>query len=290
MNKKNKKGSNPRRGAMEVYNNVSAIRVVRYMENFSRSVDKSIERISSGRRLNRAGDNASDFAVSQRMQTQIRGLEVAEKNALMGLSFLENIESSLSEVNDILQRIRVLALQSANGIYSANDRRIMQMEVSELVDEVNRISSQAEFNQLKLLNGNLKEIFFQIGPNQGQRMKAYLFTMNAKALGLIGKTGRKVSVETPEKANQTIGIVDEAINKINSQRAILGAYYNRMDYTVKSLMERYESMVSAESRIGDTDIAREVVNLTKNQILLQSSVAMLAQANFKPHLVLQILG
>ena len=275
---------------MEVFNNVSAIRVVRYIENFSRSVDKSIERISSGRRLNRAGDNASDFAVSQRMQTQIKGLEVAEKNALMGLSFLENIESSLSEVNDILQRIRGLALQSANGIYSKKDRKIMQMEVSELIDEVDRISSHAEFNQLKLLTGDLKEIFFQIGPNQGQRMKTYLFTMNTKSLGLRDKMGQKIAIETPEKANQSITTIDKALDKINSQRATLGAYYNRMDYTVKSLLERYESIVSAESRIGDTDIAREVVNLTRNQILLQSSVAMLAQANFKPHLILQVLG
>lgn len=279
---------------MQIKNNVSALFVTRQMEKAHHGLNKSTERLASGMRINRGGDDATNLAVSEKMRTQIRGLRQAERNAMTGMSFIQVAEGNLGQVNDILQRIRELSVQAANGIYSEGDRQQIQVEISQLIDEVDRISTTAQFNQRRLLTGDLARnsktgsIFFHVGPNQNQRIRAFIATMNSMAFGLTeGDTKR--SLETVGEANQMIGTVDEGIDRINRQRADLGGYYNRMQVTSEALRIGYENMVAAESQIRDTDMAEELVEFTKNQIMLQSSTAMLAQANFSSSLVLNIL-
>ncbi len=280
---------------MQINNTSSAMFAVRQMNNSQRMLDKSIEKLATGMRINRAGDDATNLAVSEKMKTQIKGLKVAEMNAMSGMSFIQVAEGNLGQVNDIMQRIRSLAVQSANGIYSEKDRGQIQVEVSQLIDEVDRLSSQAEFNRMKLLDGSLSRssrtatIFFHVGPNEDQRIRAYIATMNGKAFGLVEGANKKKSISTVGEANDMIGIVDEAIDRLNRQRADLGGYANRMEITVEALRIGYENMVVAESRIRDVDMAEELVNFTKSQVLLQSSTAMLAQANFSTGLVLKLL-
>jgi len=279
---------------MRINHNVQAIFVQRQLNHTESMLQKSMEKLSSGMRINRAGDDATNLAVSEKMRTQIRGLKQAERNAMMGLSFIQVTEGNLSQVNDILQRIRELAIQAANGIYSTSDRMQIDVEVSQLIDEVDRISTSAEFNRLKLLTGDLAprsqvaSLFFHVGPNMDQRIKAFVATMNSTSFGLI-EGGRKKGVSTVSKANQMIGTVDNAIDALNRQRANLGAYYNRMEITVEALNSSYENMVTAESRIRDTDMAEELVEYTKEQILMQSGTAMLAQAGQNSKTVLQLL-
>ncbi|GAB4220841.1 MAG: flagellin [Spirochaetota bacterium] len=280
---------------MRINHNLSAIFANRQLKIVSSRMDKSIERLASGQQINRAGDDASGLAVSEKMRTQINGLFQAERNAENGLSFIQVAEGSLQQINDILQRIRMLSVQAANGIYSNADRAQIQVEVSQLIDEIDRISTSAEFNRMKMLTGiyarnsRVGSIFFHIGPNQGQRIRAFITTMSAKALNLYDGN-RKRSISTVGQANAMIGYIDAALDKLNRQRADLGGYYNRMENTINALAMSYENMLAADSRIRDADMAAEMVEFTKDQILVQSGVAMLAQANFKPQLVLHLLG
>jgi flagellin len=277
---------------MQINNNLSAMFVSRQMGRIGRNLDRSIERLTTGLRINRAGDDATNLAVSENMRTQINGLKQAERNAANGLSFIQVAEGNLEQVNSILQRIRELSVQAANGIYSKADRNQIQVEVSQLVEEVDRLSTQAEFNKRKLLNGDLSReskvasIFFHVGANQGQRIRAYIATMNARAFGLEGNAK---SISSVDSANRMIGTIDKALDKLNGQRAELGAYYNRLEITVDSLRTGHQNMMAAESRIRDTNMAEELVEFTKNQILLQSSTAMMAQAIRSSSVVLKLL-
>jgi flagellin len=280
---------------MRINHNMSAIFANRQLQLVASKTDRSIERLASGQAINRAGDDASGLAVSEKMRTQINGLFQAEKNAQNGLSFIQVAEGSLSQINDILQRIRMLSVQSANGIYSNEDRQQVQVEVSSLIQEVDRIATSAEFNRMKMLTGVFSKssktgsIFFHVGPNSNQRIRAFITTMSSAALNL--KQGNTVrSISTVGTSNQMIGFVDRALDKLNRQRAELGAYYNRMENTSKALSLSYENMLAADSRIRDTDMAAEMVEFTKNQILVQSGVSMLAQANAKPQLILKLLN
>ncbi len=254
-----------------------------------------MERLSSGMRINRAGDDASGLAVSEKMRAQIKGLRQAERNAEDGMSMIQTTEGYLQGVSNLLQRMRVLAVQSSNGIYTPEDRQLIQVEVSQLVDEVNRIASQAEFNKLPLLQGHfargsrIGSMWFHMGPNMHQRERVYIQTMTALSLGLSRPDGTIMTISTPSFANESLGVVDVALNQINKQRADLGAYYNRLEHTAKGLMNAYENIQAAESRIRDTDMAEEATHFTKNQILVQSGTAMLAQANLRPQSVLQLL-
>ncbi|EMK02065.1 flagellar filament core protein FlaB2 [Leptospira sp. B5-022] len=254
-----------------------------------------MEALSSGMRINRAGDDASGLAVSEKMRTQVKGLRQAERNTEDGMSLIQTTEGYLQETNDIIQRIRVLAIQSSNGIYGAEDRQMIQVEVSQLIDEIDRISSQAEFNKMALLQGDFARgsrtasMWFHIGPNQHQRERVYIATMTAKALNLIKSDGTLLTLSTAELSNEAIGFLDDALMKINKQRANLGAYYNRLEHASKGLMVAYENIQASESRIRDADMAEETVSFTKNQILVQSGTAMLAQANVRPQSVLQLL-
>jgi len=279
---------------MRINHNMSAIFANRQLQLVSAKSDKTIEKLASGQAINRAGDDASGLAVSEKMRTQINGLFQAEKNAENGLSFIQVAEGSLSQINDILQRIRSLAVQSANGIYSNDDRKQVQVEVSSLIEEIDRIATSAEFNRMKMLTGTfartskIGSIFFHVGPNSNQRIRAYITTMSSTALNL--KQGTTVrSISTVGNANSMIGFVDLALDRLNRQRAELGAYYNRMENTTRALTLSYENMLAADSRIRDADMAAEMVEFTKNQILVQSSIVMLAQANSKPQLILKLL-
>jgi flagellin len=251
-------------------------------------------------RINHAGDDASGLAVSEKMRSQVRGLNQAATNAQNGISFLQATEGYLQETTDILQRLRELAVQSSNGIYSSEDRMQIQVEVSQLVAEVDRIASQAQFNGMNMLTGRFARetgentvtgsMWLHIGANMDQRSRVYIGTMTAKAVGLRNVGDESImSLSTPDNANRAIGTLDESLKKINKQRADLGAYQNRLTYTVKGLGIGAENLQAAESRIRDTDMATEMVEYTKNQILTQAGTAMLAQANQSTQSVLSLL-
>lgn len=280
---------------MQINHNLSALFVNRQLKTVESDLQSSTEKLATGMRINRAGDDATNLSVSERMRTQIKGLRQAERNALNGMSFIQVAEGNLSHVNTILQRLRELAVQSANGIYSQEDRRLITLEVSQMIGEVNRLSTTAQFNRLKLLTGDFARqsdtgsMFFHVGPNQDERIRAYIPTMNARAFGLEDASGVRKNLATVQASNEMIGTVDAALDKVNQQRADLGAYYNRIDITLNALRSGYENMNAAESRLRDTDMAEELVEFTKNQILLQSGTAMLAQSNFSNQTVLQLL-
>ena len=280
---------------MIINHNMSAINSNRVLKFQHWEVSKDMEKLSSGMRINRAGDDASGLAVSEKMRAQINGLRQAERNSEDGMSMIQTAEGYLSSLADIIQRIRVLAVQSSNGIYSASDRQMIQVEVSQLVDEIDRIASQAEFNKMSILKGEfargsrVSSMWFHMGPNQHQRERVYIQTMTAMSLGLKRMDGNTVSLSTAELSNSAIGELDAALNQINKQRADLGAYYNRLEHTAKGLMNAYENVQASESRIRDADMAETSVSFTKNQILVQSGTAMLAQANIRPQTVLQLL-
>ncbi len=280
---------------MIINHNLSSINAHRTLKFQQWAVDKDMEKLSSGMRINRAGDDASGLAVSEKMRTQIQGLRQAERNTEDGMSLIQTTEGYLQEVGGLLQRIRVLSIQSANGIYSASDRQMIQVEVSQLVDEVDRIASQAEFNKMSILQGDFargsrtSSMWFHMGPNMHQRERVYIQTMTARSLGLKQVNGSIVTISTAEYANDTIGVVDRALDLINKQRADLGAYYNRLEHAARGLMVAYENVQASESRIRDADMAEVTVDFTKNQILVQSGTAMLAQANVRPQTVLQLL-
>lgn len=281
---------------MIINHNMSAIDSNKVLKFKQWDVEKSTEKLSSGMRINRAGDDASGLAVSEKMRTQIQGLRQAERNTEDGMSFVQTAEGYLDNTSSILQRIRVLAVQSSNGIYSNDDRQLIQVEVSALVDEVDRIASQAEFNKFKLLLGDFartnpkSSMWFHMGANMHQRERVYIGTMTAEGLHLKEKTGEFLAnLSTADKANRTIGVIDDALHKVAKQRADLGAYYNRLETATKGLMTAYENIQASESRIRDADMAETMVDLTKDQVLSQSGTAMLAQANQKSQSVLQLL-
>ena len=280
---------------MIINHNMSAINSHRTLKFQHVEVNKNMEKLSSGMRINRAGDDASGLAVSEKMRSQIQGLRQATRNTEDGMSMIQTTEGYLGEVADILQRIRVLSVQSANGIYTANDRQMIQVEVSQLIDEVDRIASQAEFNKMNLLQGDFargsraSSMWFHMGANQHQRERVYIGTMTSRALNLTHTDGTLLTLSTMEFANDAIGVLDDALHRVNKQRADLGAYFNRLEHAAKGLMVGYENLQASESRIRDTDMAEESVAFTKNQILVQSGTAMLAQANLRPQSVLQLL-
>jgi flagellin len=284
---------------MIINHNISAIFANRQLKFNNADMQKNIEKLSSGMRINRAGDDASGLAVSEKMRSQIRGMRRAARNAEDGVSFIQTTEAYLQEIQDVLQRIRELSVQASNGIYSDEDRMQMQVEVSQLVDEIDRVASHAQFNGMNMLTGRFARptgentptasMWFHIGANMDQREQVYIQTMTARGLNMkVVSTGSTISLSSPEKANRVIGMVDEALKQVSKQRADLGAYQTRLEYATRGLMIGFENMQASESRIRDTDMAEEMVEFTKNQILVQSATAMLAQANLQPQSVLQL--
>ena len=285
---------------MVINHNMSAMFAQRSEGITELNYQKNMEKLSSGEKINRAGDDASGLAVSEKMRSQIRGLNQASTNAKNGISFIQTTEGYLQETSDIVQRIRELAVQSSNGIYTDEDRMQIQVEVSSLIAEVDRIASAAQFNGMNMLTGRFARptgentptasMWLHIGANMDQRTQVYIGTMSATALGLrnLG-TEEIMTLQTPDEANRAIGTLDEALKKINKQRADLGAYQNRLEKTVKGLDIGAENLQASESRIRDTDMAKEMVDFTKNQVLSQSGTAMLAQANQSSQNVLSLL-
>lgn len=285
---------------MVINHNMSAMFSNRSLGVTQGSLTKDMEKLSSGQKINRAGDDASGLAVSEKMRSQIRGLNQASRNAANGISFIQTTEGYLQETTDIVQRIRELAVQASNGIYSDEDRMQIQVEVSQLVAEVDRIASQAQFNGMNMLTGRFAQatgentptasMWLHIGANMDQRMSVFIGTMTAAALGMreIG-TEEVITIAAPSDANRAIGTLDEALKIINKQRADLGAYQNRFEMASNGIAVAAENMQGAESGIRDTDMAAEMVEYTKNSILAQSGTAMLAQANSQSQNVLALL-
>ena len=285
---------------MVINHNMSAMFSNRQLGVTQLANTKDMEKLSSGEKINRAGDDASGLAVSEKMRSQIRGLNQASRNASNGISFIQTTEGYLQETTDIVQRIRELAVQSSNGIYSDEDRMQIQVEVSSLIAEVDRIASCAQFNGMNMLTGRFAQptgentvtasMWLHIGANMDQRTQIYIGTMTSMALGMRNVGNEEImSLSNPDDANRAIGTLDEALKKINKQRADLGAYQNRLEMTVKGLDIGAENLQASESRIRDTDMAKEMVDFTKNQVLKQAGTAMIAQANQSAQNVLSLL-
>ncbi len=341
---------------MIINHNISAMNAYRQFNINTWRIQKNIEKLSSGIRINRASDDAAGLAVSEKMRSQIRGLNQASRNAQDGISLLQTADGWLEETQTILQRMRELAVQAATGIYTYEDRLQIEVEIRQLVDEIDRIASQAEFNTLRVLRGGLRRdpfdeefsrnvqkdrpwkaedvqkqasppirpvepytkdpvehspirsaengakepyggLYIHIGANMDQNERFYIENMSAYALGLATDAptadvkDRKlhVTVTSQDSANTMIGQVDSAIYKVNRQRADLGAYTNRLEHSIRGLDIAAENLQSAESQIRDINMADEMVDFVKNQILTQTSASMLAQANMRPQVVLRVL-
>jgi flagellin len=285
---------------MIINHNLSAQFADRSLKVTQTYLDKNMEKLSSGLRINRAGDDASGLAVSEKLRAQVRGLNMASFNAANGISFIQTSEGYLQETEAVIQRLRELSVQAANGIYTEEDRMYIQIEVSALVAEIDRIASHAQFNGMNMLTGRYARatgqnvptasMWFHIGANMDQRTQVYIGTMTAAGLG-IRNVGDDtfISLETPESANMTISTLDAALKTVNKQRADLGAYQNRLEYAIRGIDIGAENLQAGESRIRDTNMANEMVDYVRNQILSQAGTAMLAQANQRGSSVLQLL-
>lgn len=285
---------------MIINHNLSAQFADRSLGITQNALGKNMEKLTSGLRINRAGDDASGLAVSEKFRSQIRGLNQASANAANGISFIQTTEGYLQETQDILHRIRELAVQSANGIYTEEDRTQIQVEISQLVDEIDRIASHAQFNGLNMLTGRyaLQEgdntptasMWLHIGANIDQRKQVYIGTMTSAGLGLRDSQDQEfVKLMSMDESNAAIGTLDSAIARLSKQRADLGAYQNRLEHTIAGLDVSAENFQASESRIRDTDMAKQIVSFTRDQILSQAGTAMLAQANQRSNSVLQLL-
>jgi len=303
---------------MIINHNVPAMDTHRSLMINDFAQNRQLEKLSSGMRINRAGDDASGLAVSEKMRSQVRGLTMANRNTQDGISFIQTAEGWLHETTDVLQRIRELAVQAANGVYTDTDRKYIHVEVKQLVDEVDRIASQAQFNTLRLLRGGFRSedpaaplasfptdvlyepatgggVTIHVGANMDENVKFYIRNNGSAALG-IGESGAtatrnlKISVSTTEKANQTINSLDQALYKVSEQRADLGAAQNRLEHAINGTNVAITNLQSAESLIRDSDMAIEMVRFVRANILTQSAMSMMVHAQTKPQLVLRMLG
>ncbi|PCK21981.1 flagellin [Bacillus pumilus] len=283
---------------MRINHNIAALNTLNRLSSNNAASQKNMEKLSSGLKINRAGDDAAGLAISEKMRGQIRGLEMASKNSQDGISLIQTAEGALTETHSILQRVRELAVQANNtGTQDGTDLGAIQEEISALLEEVGGmatgskgISDRTEFNGKKLLNGDFAtdELIFQIGANKGQQLSVTIGDMSATGLGIDGLDVR--TFETDATAFDTqLDLIDTAINNVSSQRSKLGAVQNRLEHTINNLGASSENLTAAESRIRDVDMAKEMSEFTKNNILSQASQAMLAQANQQPQNVLQLL-
>ena len=269
---------------MIINHNISSMNALRNLNINSSAMSKTMEKLSSGYRINRAADDAAGLAISEKMRAQISGLRQAQRNAQDGISLIQTAEGALNEVHSMLRRIRDLALQAANDTNTDADKAEIQKEVEQLIAEISGIAVRTEFNTMKLLNfsGNSKTFNFQIGANSGQSITVNLEEMSADKLNIKGFSVSGATVELSK--------IDAAISKVSSFRSSLGAVQNRLEHTINNLAVSEENLQAAESRIRDADMAAEIAELTKAQILQQAGTAMLAQANMKSQSVLSLLG
>ncbi|MBH0164048.1 flagellin [Fictibacillus sp. 7GRE50] len=270
---------------MRINHNIAALNTYRQLGAANNGQMKSMEKLSSGLRINRAGDDAAGLSISEKMRGQIRGLEQASRNAQDGISFIQTAEGALNETHSILQRMRELAVQASNDTNVTADRVAIGDELKQLKNEVTRIANETEFNTQKLIStGGTYE--FQVGANSGQIIALTMSTMTATALGL---SLAAITVDTRTNANAAITDINNAITTISENRSKLGAVQNRLEHTINNLDTGAENLTAAESRIRDVDMAKEMMAQTKNSILSQAAQAMLAQANQQPQGVLQLL-
>ncbi|CAN2250668.1 flagellin protein [Bacillus subtilis] len=302
---------------MRINHNIAALNTLNRLSSNNSASQKNMEKLSSGLRINRAGDDAAGLAISEKMRGQIRGLEMASKNSQDGISLIQTAEGALTETHSILQRVRELVVQAGNtGTQDGTDLQAIQDEISSLVEEIgggsgaNGISDRTEFNGKKLLDGTFSssgtnKLTFQIGANGGQQLSVNIESMAATAIGAVDGTGALVAGQAVSNINvknfattaadaaggfnEQLKIVDDAINTVSTQRSKLGAVQNRLEHTINNLSASGENLTAAESRIRDVDMAKEMSEFTKNNILSQASQAMLAQANQQPQNVLQLL-
>jgi len=281
---------------MIINHNLSAMFADRQLGLVQNGINRSMERLSSGERINRAADDASGLAVSEQMRGQIRGLNQAERNIQNGVNFIQTTEGFLQGQSDVLHRIRELAVASANGIFTETDRMMIQVEVSQLVAEIDRIASHAQFNGFNMLTGSFAQdtgtgpMVLHVGANMDQNETIYIAEMTAGSLGLREGQDGMISLATAEDANQAIGTLDNAMLMVNQLRADLGAYQNRFEMAAQSVAIAAENLQASESRIRDTNMASEMVQYMRGTILNQAAISMLAQANMRPQGVLQLLG
>ncbi len=268
---------------MIINHNMNAMNAHRQMGINTGAAGKSIEKLSSGLRINRAGDDAAGLAISEKMRGQIRGLDQAARNGQDGISLIQTAEGAVNETHAILQRMRELAVQSSNGTNIDEDRAQINKEFQQLKSEITRIGTQTQFNKQNLLDGS-KEIKFQIGANDNQTISVNLKSMGAAGLAL---TNTKISAQTD--AQTAITTLDDAIKTVSEFRADLGSVQNRLEHTISATNNTSENLQAAESRVRDVDMAKEMMNFSKNNILNQAAQAMLSQANQQPQGVLQLL-
>ncbi len=270
---------------MVVQHNLSAMNTNRQMYGVQNALSKSTEKLSSGYRINRAGDDAAGLSISEKMRSQIRGLNKASSNAQDGISLIQVAEGALNETHSILQRMNELATQAANDTNTSVDRDAIQAEIDQLTSEINRIRSTTQFNTMNLLDGSFSGKNLQVGALNGQNIGISIDNMNASSLGVSGLT-----VSSFSAAGTSMTAIQAAIDKVSTQRSTLGALQNRLEHTINNLDTTCENTQAAESRIRDTDMAEEMVEYSKNNILSQAGQSMLAQANQANQGVLSLLG
>jgi len=285
---------------MRINNNITAINSHRQYGINNGNIGKNVEKLSSGFRVNRAADDAAGLAISEKMRAQIRGLNMASKNSQDAISLVQVAEGGMQTIQDILQRMRELSVQSASDTNVTLDRAALNLELQQLIEEVDQIARTSEFNEMKLLDGSWdksKNKLIQAGANVGQTMSIGISAMTAYGLKLttsntvaVAGNATNLTITTRATANVTLAQITVSLNSVSMMRATLGAYQNRLEYKIKNLDNAAENIAAAESRIRDADMAKMMTEFTKNSILFQASTAMLAQANALPQSVLQLLG
>ncbi|WP_310604066.1 flagellin N-terminal helical domain-containing protein [Anaerosporobacter sp.] len=272
---------------MIIQHNMTAANTSRQLGITTGNLQKASEKLSSGYRINRAGDDAAGLSISEKMRGQIRGLNQGSTNAQDGISLIQTAEGALNETHSIVQRMRELTVQAANDTNATADRTAISKELDELTQEITRIGNETEFNTKKLLNGATKSLNFQVGANKSQSIKVTLKTMTASSLGV---TAAKNSVSTYANATAYIKTLDDALAKVSDFRSNLGAVQNRLEHTIANADNTSENLQAAESRIRDINMADEMVKYSKDNILQQAAQSMLAQANQSTQGVLSIIG
>ena len=277
---------------MRINTNVMALNAQNKLTANQSKVEGSIKKLSSGLRINSAADDAAGLAISEKMRAQIRGLGQAQDNAQDGISLLQTAEGALQQTTDILQRMRELVIKAQNtGVLTESDRTSISSELSTLRNEIDRIATSTTFNGKKLLNGTATDFKFKIGANTDAEdtISISINNMNSTGLKSGGGSAFSIAIDTAENANATLVAIDYAISKVSEQRTSIGVLQNRMEYAISNLGTSEENLTAAESRIRDVDMAEEMVNYTKNSILNQAAMAMLAQANQQPQNILSLL-
>jgi flagellin len=296
---------------MIINHNLSSMNALRFLNFNNTALESALNHLSSGKRINTAADDAAGLAISEKMKAQVNGLDQASRNAQDGISLIQTAEGALNETHSILQRMRELAVQSANDTNTNADRAQLQKEVDELASEITRIANDTEFNTKKLLDGSADsssgvtgaaDLIFHIGANQNQTITLSISAMDAYTLGVDDGTGSAatnggdatvnagIDISTQAAAEAAIQKIDTAIDTVSTERAKLGAYQNRLEHTINNLETSSNNLTAAESRITDVDMAKEMAEFTKDNVIQQAAVSMLAQANQQPQLVLKLLG